>query len=132
MGSILIVTEIQGGQIREASYELAAIANAVGSASGRDVHSLVLGGSAEALADEFSKKGGGTVTLFAFDAGQALSEHTAPFDALVQVVDGVTEVTIGGQPVLLRAGEAVLMPADIPHAVTAVERFKMLLVMVKN
>ncbi len=78
------------------------------------------------------KKGGGTVTLFAFDAGQALSEHTAPFDALVQVVDGVTEVTIGGQPVLLRAGEAVLMPADIPHAVTAVERFKMLLVMVKN
>lgn len=78
------------------------------------------------------KKGGGTVTLFAFDAGQALSEHTAPFDALVQVLDGAAEVTIAGQAVPLRAGQTVLMPADVPHAVTATERFKMLLVMIKD
>jgi quercetin dioxygenase-like cupin family protein len=78
------------------------------------------------------KKGGGTVTLFAFDAGQALSEHTAPFDALVQVLDGAAEVTIGGQAVPLRTGQTVLMPADVPHAVTATERFKMLLVMIKD
>ncbi|MBW2665307.1 MAG: electron transfer flavoprotein subunit alpha/FixB family protein [Deltaproteobacteria bacterium] len=74
MGSILIVTEIQAGQIREASYELATFANAVGSATGRDVHSLVVGGSAEALADEFSKKGGGTVHLV---EGDVFENHNA-------------------------------------------------------
>ena len=78
-----------------------------------------------------AKENGGTVTLFAFDQGQALSEHSAPFDALVQVLDGETELTIGGEKVVARAGQAVLMPADVPHAVLASSRFKMLLVMVR-
>ncbi len=79
-----------------------------------------------------AKTKGGTVTLFAFDEGQGLSEHSAPFDALVQVLDGQVELTIGGKVVPASAGEAVLMPADIPHAVRAVEKFKMLLVMVRE
>ena len=74
----------------------------------------------------------GTVTLFAFDADQGLSEHTAPFDAFVQVVDGCGEFTIAGEAHRVRAGEAVLMPADVPHAVRAVERLKMLLTMVRR
>jgi len=78
------------------------------------------------------KRPTGTVTLFAFDAGQELSEHTAPFDALVQVVDGAVELTIGGSPIRLSAGQIVVMPAGIPHAVRAVERFKMLLTMIRS
>ena len=79
-----------------------------------------------------AKTKGGTVTLFAFDEGQGLSEHSTPFDALVQVLDGKVELTIGGKAVRASAGEAVLMPADIPHALRAVEKFKMLLVMVRE
>jgi quercetin dioxygenase-like cupin family protein len=79
-----------------------------------------------------AKTKGGTVTLFAFDAGQGLSEHSAPFDALVQVLDGRVELIIGGEAVMAEAGESVLMPADIPHAVKAPEKFKMLLVMVRE
>lgn len=79
-----------------------------------------------------AKAKGGTVTLFAFDAGQELSEHTAPFDAFVQVLDGAVELTIGGTPVLARTGETVRMPAGIPHAVRAVEPFKMLLTLVRE
>jgi quercetin dioxygenase-like cupin family protein len=75
---------------------------------------------------------GGSLTLFAFDAGQELSEHTAPFDAFVQILDGVVELTIGGASVLARAGEVVLMPANVPHAVRAQERFKMLLSMIRG
>lgn len=74
----------------------------------------------------------GTITLFAFDKGQALSEHTAPFEAMVNVIDGKAEIKIGGKPFELTAGESIIMPANIPHAVKAVESFKMLLVMVKN
>jgi quercetin dioxygenase-like cupin family protein len=74
----------------------------------------------------------GSLTLFAFDAGEELSEHTAPFDAFVQVLDGAVELTIGGAPVLARAGETVRMPANVPHAVRAVERFKMLLSMIRE
>jgi quercetin dioxygenase-like cupin family protein len=77
-------------------------------------------------------KGVGTVTLFAFDAGQGLSEHSAPFDALVQVLDGQAELTIGGQAVQAAAGQLVLMPANVPHAVRAASRFKMLLVMIRG
>ena len=75
---------------------------------------------------------GGSLTLFAFDAGQELSEHTAPFDAFVQVLDGAVELTIGGEKVVARSGETVLMPAGVPHAVRAQERFKMLLSMVRG
>lgn len=73
----------------------------------------------------------GTITLFAFDAGQSLSEHTAPFDALVHVLDGEGEFTVGGKASSVGAGQALLMPADIPHAVKAVECFKMLLTMLR-
>ena len=79
-----------------------------------------------------AKTKGGSLTLFAFEAGQELSEHTAPFDAIVQVLDGTVELTIGGERVTARAGETVLMPAHVPHAVRAAERFKMLLSMVRG
>lgn len=78
------------------------------------------------------KRPTGTMTLFAFDKGQELSEHTAPFDAVVHVVEGETELIIGGRSVRAREGEMVIMPANIPHAVKAVERFKMLLTMIRS
>jgi quercetin dioxygenase-like cupin family protein len=71
------------------------------------------------------------VTLFAFDLGQELSEHTAPFDALVHVLDGNVEIRISGKPFALKAGEAILMPANEPHAVRALTKFKMLLTMIR-
>ncbi|MGA2533064.1 MAG: cupin domain-containing protein [Candidatus Aminicenantales bacterium] len=74
----------------------------------------------------------GTVTAFAFDKGQQLSEHTAPFDALVVGVDGAAGITIGGQVHPLKTGEMIIMPAGIPHALKAVARFKMMLVMIKT
>lgn len=73
----------------------------------------------------------GTITLFAFAAGQGLSEHTAPYDAFVQVVDGTAEITIDGAVHRVTAGEMIIMPANHPHALKAVERFKMLLVMIR-
>lgn len=76
-------------------------------------------------------KGIGTITLFAFDKGQGLSEHTAPFDAFVQVVEGEAEITIEGGKHKLTAGQIIIMPANKPHAVKAVEKFKMLLVMIR-
>ncbi len=78
------------------------------------------------------KRGGGTVTLFAFDDGQALSEHTAPFDAIAHVLEGEALITIAGTPLAVRAGEMILMPANQPHAVTAASRFKMLLTMIRS
>ena len=74
----------------------------------------------------------GTLTLFAFDQGQRLSEHTAPFDAIVQVVDGEGVITIDGKSNTVQAGEIIIMPANIPHAVTAEEKFKMLLTMIRS
>lgn len=74
----------------------------------------------------------GTVTLFAFDQGQGLSEHTAPFDAMVQVLDGEVEIRIAGEPYLVKQGEIIIMPANKPHALEAVKPFKMLLTMVKS
>jgi quercetin dioxygenase-like cupin family protein len=74
----------------------------------------------------------GTVTLFAFDQGQGLSEHTAPFDALVQVLDGEVEIKISNKPFLLQQGEMIIMPANEPQALTAVKRFKMLLTMIRS
>lgn len=80
---------------------------------------------------EILKKQTGSVTVFAFDADQALSEHTAPFDALAHIIEGEAEITIGGKPRRVQAAEMVLMPANIPHAVKAVKQFKMLLTMIK-
>jgi len=74
----------------------------------------------------------GTVTLFSFDEGQGLSEHTAPFDALVYLLDGEAEISISGKPLHLREGEMVIMPANQPHALKAVKRFKMLLTMIRS
>lgn len=81
---------------------------------------------------QITKAEAGNVTLFAFDQGQELSEHTAPFDALVHVLEGTAEIRISGQPYQLQAGEAVIMPADEPHAVKALQPFKMLLTMIRK
>lgn len=78
------------------------------------------------------KQPAGTVTLFAFDAGQELSEHTAAYDALVQVLEGEAEIRIAGRPHRLRAGDMIVMPANQPHAVTAASRFKMMLTMIRT
>jgi quercetin dioxygenase-like cupin family protein len=78
------------------------------------------------------KRAGGTITLFAFDEGQALSEHTAPFDAIAHVLEGEAEITIAGTPLTVTAGRMVLMPANQPHAVNARTRFKMLLTMIRS
>jgi quercetin dioxygenase-like cupin family protein len=81
---------------------------------------------------EVVKKKTGSVTLFAFDAGQGLSEHTAPFDALVQVLDGAAEIAIGGKRHRVSEGELILMPANRPHALKAAQRFKMMLIMIRS
>ena len=78
------------------------------------------------------KSKAGTLTVFAFDQGEELSEHTTPFDAHVQVLEGRAELVIGGESVLTQAGETVLMPAEVPHAVKAIERFKMLLILIRG
>ena len=78
------------------------------------------------------KKNAGTLTLFAFDIGQGLFEYSALFDAVVEILDGEVELTIGGKKVAARAGQAVLMPANVPHALSATTPFKMLLVMVRE
>jgi quercetin dioxygenase-like cupin family protein len=74
----------------------------------------------------------GNITLFAFDAGQGLSEHTAPFDAVVYIMDGRADITIGDKTSTVKAGEMLIMPANVPHALHAVEKFKMLLVMIRG
>jgi quercetin dioxygenase-like cupin family protein len=78
------------------------------------------------------EKNTGTVTLFAFDMGQGLSEHTAPFDALVQILDGEVEIRISGKPHHLKQGEIIVMPANEPHSLKAVSNFKMLLTMIRS
>lgn len=84
------------------------------------------------VSKEIMKKQNGTVTLFAFDKGQGLSEHTAPFDALVNVLDGQAEIVISGKSFDIEEGEVIVMPANEPHALNAKGRFKMLLTMLKS
>ena len=74
----------------------------------------------------------GTITLFAFDKGQELSEHTSPYDAVVQILDGKAQLTIGGEHKEVQAGQIIIMPANVPHALTAIEKFKMLLTMIRG
>jgi len=81
---------------------------------------------------EIIRKETGTVTIFAFDKGEGLSEHSAPFDAMVQVIDGKAEIIISGESNLVNAGEMIIMPANDPHALNALERFKMVLTMIKS
>jgi len=84
------------------------------------------------VSKQILKSNAGNITLFSFDKDQGLSEHTAPFDAMVQVLDGEVEISIGGKPVLLKQGETIIMPANISHALHAVEKFKMLLTMIRG
>lgn len=78
------------------------------------------------------KKDTGNVSIFAFDQGQGLSEHTAPFDAMVYILEGKAEIKISGHPYMLEAGESIIMPANQPHALQGVEKFKMMLIMIKD
>ena len=78
------------------------------------------------------KRQSGTITVFAFDEGQGLSEHAAAFDALVQIIEGKAEISIAGKPFTLQGGEAILLPANQPHALTALTPFKMLLTMIRS
>jgi|SRR5665648_18268 len=84
------------------------------------------------VSSEIIKKDAGTVTVFAFDKGQGLSEHAAPFDALVNIIDGWAEVSISGKLFTVKEGEMIIMPANKPHSLKAVEKFKMLLLMIKK
>lgn len=84
------------------------------------------------VSKEIIKKETGTVTVFAFDKGEGLSEHAAPFDAIVQVIDGKLELKLDGELNTLEKGDMILMPANSPHALTAVEKFKMVLTMIKS
>lgn len=78
------------------------------------------------------QKKAGSLTLFAFDEGQGLSEHTAPYDAMVRILDGEARITIDGKEFTLKAGESIIMPANVPHALDAKVRFKMMLIMIKE
>lgn len=84
------------------------------------------------ISKQVMKNQSGNITLFSFDKGQGLTEHTAPFDAVVQVLDGEAQIIIGGNSNLVKKGESIIMPANVPHALQAVERFKMLLTMIKG
>ena len=81
---------------------------------------------------EIIRKDTGTVTIFAFDKGEGLSEHTAPFDAMVQVIDGKAEITISGNKNVMEKGDMIIMPANEPHALRAMEKFKMVLTMIRS
>jgi quercetin dioxygenase-like cupin family protein len=81
---------------------------------------------------EIVRKETGTVTIFAFDKGEGLSEHSAPFDAMVQIVDGTALITIGGEENTVKKGQMIIMPANIPHALHAVEKYKMVLTMIRS
>jgi quercetin dioxygenase-like cupin family protein len=81
---------------------------------------------------EIIRKETGTVTIFAFDKGEGLSEHTAPFDAMVQIVDGTAEIIISGNKNIVKSGEMIIMPANDPHALNAIEKFKMILTMIRS
>jgi quercetin dioxygenase-like cupin family protein len=96
-----------------------------------NLNSLIDYQDGSVVSKELIKKEKGSVTLFAFDQGQGLSEHTAPFDALVYIFDGKAEITIAGKQHNLKIGETIMMPANKPHSLKAIDRFKMLLVMIK-
>jgi quercetin dioxygenase-like cupin family protein len=97
-----------------------------------DLCGLVEAQAGSVVSRELIRKPGGTVTVFAFDAGGSLSEHTAPFDALALGLDGTAEVTIAGAAHSLKKGETIIMPAEVPHALRALSQFKMLLIMIKK
>jgi quercetin dioxygenase-like cupin family protein len=109
---------MNGGKVKEA--QAAKLVDLIGYQTG------------SVVSREIISRATGTVTLFAFDAGQGLSEHTAPFDAMVSVLDGQVDITIAGTKNSLKAGDMIIMPANQPHALKALTQFKMLLVMIKS
>jgi quercetin dioxygenase-like cupin family protein len=96
-----------------------------------DIASLAEYQTGAIVSRQITKEEAGNVTLFAFDAGQELSEHAASYDALVHILDGEAEIRISGKPYVLKAGQAIIMPANDPHAVKAIKKFKMLLTMIR-
>jgi quercetin dioxygenase-like cupin family protein len=98
----------------------------------RSLIDLVTYQEASVVSKTLIEKKAGTVTLFAFAKGQGLSEHTAPFDAMVYVLEGVADITIDGKPMTVKQGEMLVMPANKPHALKAVEPFKMILTMIRS
>ena len=84
------------------------------------------------VSKEILRKNTGNITMFAFDKGEGLSEHTAPFDAIVQVIDGKAEITISGEKNILEKGNMIIMPANEPHSLLAIEKFKMILTMIRS
>jgi quercetin dioxygenase-like cupin family protein len=98
----------------------------------KDIASLVDYQEGSVVSREIIHKAGGTITLFAFGLGQGLSEHTAPFDALVYLLDGEAEITIAGESSRVRAGQMQILPAGKPHSLKAIKRFKMMLVMIRS
>jgi quercetin dioxygenase-like cupin family protein len=96
-----------------------------------DVASAVAYAPGSVVSKTILDKGIGSITIFSFDKGEGLSEHTSPFDAVVHVVDGVSEIKVGGKPHTVSAGQMIIMPAHIPHSLKATSAFKMLLVMIR-
>jgi len=105
--------------------------NPIGSAEVKNLADLLQYQDSSIVSRVLLKNKGGTVTLFAFDVGEGLSEHTAPFDALVVVTDGEADIEVAGESFKVRQGETITLPADRPHAVRAVTRFKMVLIMIR-
>lgn len=97
-----------------------------------DAKELIVYQEGSVVSREIVRGSAGTISVFAFDEGEGLSEHTAPFDAIVQVIDGAVEVTISGEPLRLEEGRMVIMPAGIPHSLKALGRFKMILTLIKE
>ena len=107
-------------------------AGSLDSAAAYELNKMVDYSDGSIVSRIISRNSAGNVTLFSFDHGQSLSEHTTPYEALVQILDGEAQLTIGGKLVAARTGEIVIMPAGVPHSVHARQRFKMLLTMLKG
>jgi len=97
-----------------------------------DMESLVEYQNEAVVSRTILQKRAGTVTIFSFDEGEGLSEHTTPYDALVYIIDGTAEITIGKESVILKKGQMTIMPANLPHALKAIEPYKMMLVMIRS
>lgn len=97
-----------------------------------DIGNLIDYQEGSVVSREIIKKETGTVTIFAFDKGEGLSEHSAPFDAMVQIIEGEALITINGEENTVKSGEMIIMPANIPHALHAIENYKMILTMIKS
>jgi len=108
------------------------MSSALSPAAAFNLANLVAYQEGSVVSRQLVKRDKGNVTLFAFDSGQGLTEHTSPFDALVQILDGEAEISISGKPYRVRAGEIILMPANEPHGLRAPARFKMLLTMIRE